>query len=54
MLTVKTLIVGAPNENLTISRLALQMSLCNQLKPVVENEDVVGAALTGYAPTTSD
>ena len=38
--------------NLSIYRLDLQLSLSNPLKPDVENDDVVGAALTGDAPTT--
>ena len=43
------------SQNLNVSRLILQLSLCNILKPGVESriEDVVGAALTGDAPTTS-
>ena len=41
--------------NLNVSCLILQFSLCNLLKPgvKVKNEDVVGAALIGDAPTTS-
>ena len=39
--------------NLDVSRLALQLSLPNQLKQV-ENEEVVGAAPIGYAPTVSE
>ena len=42
--------------NLNVSRLVLQLSLRNPVKPgvKVENEDVVGAAPTGAAPTTSE
>ena len=42
-------------QNLNVSRLVLQVSLLNPLKlgVKVENEDVVGAAPTGDAPTTS-
>ena len=42
--------------NINVSRLVLQLSLPNPLKPGcwVENEDVVGAAPTGDAPTTSE
>ena len=36
------------------SRAVLWLSLPNPLKPDVENEDVVGAAPTGDAPTTSE
>ena len=39
------------SKDLNVSRLVLQMSLPNPLKPV--NEDVVGATPTGDAPTTS-
>ena len=39
--------------NLNVSCLFLQLSLLNPLKQV-ENEDVVGAALTGNAPSTSE
>ena len=42
------------SQNLNVSRLVLQFPLPSPLKPVVENEDVVGAALTGDAPTTSE
>ena len=44
------------SHNLDVSRLALQLSLCNLLKPGLKfkNEDVVGAAPTGDAPTTSE
>ena len=43
-------------QNLHVSRLVLHLSLSNLLKPGdwVENEDVVGAAPTGDAPTTSE
>ena len=42
--------------NVNAFRLVLQLSLPNPLKPrvEVENEDVVGAAPTGDAPTTSE
>ena len=41
---------------LNVSRLVLQFSLPNPLESVVKssNEDVIGAALTGDAPTTSE
>ena len=41
---------------LNVSRLALQLSLYNPLKPgvKVESEDVVGATPIGDAPTTSE
>ena len=42
------------SQNVNVSRLVLQLSLPNPLKPEVENEDVVGAAPTGDAPTTSE
>ena len=46
------------SQNLNVSRIVLQLSLSNPLKPAVElsmnYEDVVGAALTGDAPTTSE
>ena len=45
------------SKNLNVSCLVLQLSLLNPLKPGhagVDNEDVVGAAPTGYAPTTSE
>ena len=43
------------SRNLTDSRLVLQLAFPNPLKPgYVENEDVVGAAQTGDAPTTSE
>ena len=44
------------SQNLNVSRLVLQLSLLNPLKPGVqsENEDVVGAAPPGNAPTTSE
>ena len=43
-------------QNLNVSHLVLPLSLHNLLKPGVnvENEDVVGAAPTGNAPTTSE
>ena len=45
-------------QNINVSRLVLQLPFCNILKPSVkwrlENEDVVGAAPTGDAPTTSE
>ena len=42
------------HQNLNVSRLGLLLSLPNlsKTKYQVENEDVVGAALTGDAPTT--
>ena len=42
------------SQNLNVSCLVLQVSLPNPLKPYVENEDVVWAAPTGDAPTTSE
>ena len=46
------------SQNLNVSRLGLQLSLRSILKPSVENEveneDVVGAAPTGDASTTSE
>ena len=46
--------IKSPNFN--VSRLVLQLSLPNPMKPrcQVENEDVVGAAPTGDAPTISE
>ena len=43
-------------QHLKDSRTVLRLSLLNPLKPdvEVENEDVVGAAPTGDAPTTSE
>ena len=41
-------------QNLNVSRLGLQLSLRNILKPNVDNEDVVGAAPTDDASTTSE
>ena len=43
-------------QDLNVSRLVLQLSLPDSLEPGVEvgNEDVVGAAPTGDAPTTSE
>ena len=42
--------------NLNVSRLVLQLSLPNPMKPVVKskNEDAVGATPTGDAPTASE
>ena len=40
--------------NLNVSRLVLQLPLPYPMKPSVENEDVIGAAPTGDAPTTSE
>ena len=51
--TVKPLI-SDQTQHLNVSRLVLQLSLPNPLKPGFENEDVVGAAQKGDAPTTSD
>ena len=44
------------SQNLNVSRLFLQLSVCNILKPgvQVENADVVGAVPTGNAPTKSE
>ena len=42
------------SQHLKDSRTVLRLSLPNPLKPDVENEDVVGAAPTGDAPTTSE
>ena len=43
------------SQHLKDSRTVLRLSLPNPLKPdEVENEDVVGAAPTGDAPTTSE
>ena len=46
-------ISSTKSTNLTISRLVLQLPLPNPQKAVceIENEDVVGAAPTGDAPT---
>ena len=44
----------AKSQNLNVSPLSLQFSSHNILKCSVENEDVVGAAPTGDAPTTSE
>ena len=43
-------------QKLNVSRLVLQLALLDPLMPgfVVENEDVVEAAPTGDAPTTSE
>ena len=41
-------------QNLNVSCILVQLSSLNPLKPGVENEDVVGAAPTGDAPTTSE
>ena len=40
------------SQYLNVSRLTLQLTLCNLLKPGVQNEYVVGAVLTSAAPTT--
>ena len=42
------------SQNLNGSRVVLQLFLYNIMKPDVENEDVVGAAPVGDAPTTSE
>ena len=44
------------SRNLYVSRLGVQLSLWNKLKPSVKwkNEDVVGTAPTGDAPTTCE
>ena len=46
---------GSKSQNLNVCRPILQLSLRNLWKPgVMSNEDVVGAAPTGDAPTTSE
>ena len=40
-------------QKLIVSRLVLQLSLPNQVRCLVKSEDVVGAAPTDNAPTTS-
>ena len=50
-------ISGTKSQNLNVSHLGLQLSLRNILKPGVkmnENENIVGAAPTGDAPTASE
>ena len=42
------------SQNLNVSRLVLELSLPNPLKPGVNNEDVVGAAPSGNASATSE
>ena len=42
------------SQNINVSHLVLQLSLPNPMKPGVRNEDVVGTAPTGDAPTTSE
>ena len=44
------------SKNIDVSRLVSQLSLPNPFKPGVkfENEDVIGVAPTGDAPTTSE
>ena len=42
------------SQNLNVSCVVLQLSLPNPLNPGVKYEDVVGAAPTGDAPTTSE
>ena len=44
----------AKSQSLNVSCILLQLSSLNPLKPGFENEDVVGAAATGDAPTTSE
>ena len=46
-------ISGTNSQNLNVSRLILQLSLPNPLRPGVKS-DVVGAAPTGDAPITSE
>ena len=46
-------ITRTKSKNLNVSRLVLQSLLLNPLKPGVKNEDVIGAAPTADAPTTS-
>ena len=41
------------SQNKNDSRLVLQLSLPNALKPGVENEDVIGVALTGDGSNTT-
>ena len=41
-------------QNSNASRLVLQLSLPDPLKPCIKNEDVIGAAPTGGAPITSE
>ena len=54
-LSRKTSYIRRPqNQNLNDSRLIMQLPLPTPLRPGVENEDVVGAAPTGDAPTTSE
>ena len=50
---------GIKSQNLNVSRLVFLLSLQKKKKKIeamcsVENEDVVGAAPTGDAPTTSE
>ena len=54
--TVKSLIQVTPNPKLKCfsTRLTVVFALYIEAKCSVENEDVVGAALTGDAPTTSE
>ena len=42
------------SKNFNVSCILLQLSSLNPLKPGVENEDEVGPAPTGDAPTTSE
>ena len=56
-ITVKSLNIRCTkSQTLNVSHLILQLSLPNPMKPGVKskNEDVVGAAPTGDAPTTSE
>ena len=42
------------SQNLNVSRLVVELSLLDPMKPVVKNKDVVGAAPTDDALTTSE
>ena len=52
--TVKSLIWIAPNPNLNRLSSCLPVVFVQYIEAEVENEDVVGEAPTGDAPTTSD
>ena len=56
LFTVKSLIQGhqIPKLKCISCHLAVALAQCIEAKYQVENEDVVGAALTGDAPTTSE
>ena len=55
-LQISSLIQGAPNPKLKsfLSHLAIVFEQSIEARSLVENEDVVGAAPTGDAPTTSE